>query len=184
LRRINAILGAGIIILLLIHVVTGIFQLSGIMAGGSAVKTVLSFLLLAAVGAHAVIGIKLTFDTVKACRKSGKPYFKNNERFWLARISGFAILILVVFHIMIFKGKTGEAFRLNGFFGIQLAAHIMLVLSLIIHLVSNIKPLFIAFGIADRKYIKDILIVLSLVMLAAAAAFVVYYLRWNTLWMY
>ena len=86
--------------------------------------------------------------------------------------------------MLIFMGKQGEAFRLTAFGGVQLAASILLVITLIVHLVVNIKPLFIALGVADRRFIKDLMIVLAIVLLACAVGFVIYFLRWNVLWRY
>ena len=42
MRKINAILGPALIVLLLIHMISGAFQLYGLIPGGSTVRTVLS----------------------------------------------------------------------------------------------------------------------------------------------
>ena len=184
MRKINAILGPLMIVLLLIHIISGAFQLYGLIPGGSVVRSVLSWLLLGLVLLHMIMGIALTARTLRDSRRSGVSYFRNNQRFWIARMSGFAMLLLIVWHLMVFAFPSGEVFRLHAFGGLQMAGHILLVLVLLLHLAVNIKPLFIALGIADRRFIKDILIVLSIIMLVCAAAFVVYYLRWNFLWRY
>ena len=184
MRKINAIIGPLLIVLLLIHGISGAMQLWGIIPGGSVIRRILSVVMAVLVGIHAVIGIKLTIDTLIACKKAGVSYWRNNERFWLSRISGFAMLFLIVYHVLIFSGTSGEAFRLHAFQGIQLAAHILLVVALAVHLITNIKPLFIALGLENRKFIIDIMIVVSLIMLVFAAAFIVYYLRWNVTWKY
>ena len=58
MRKINAILGPLMIILLAVHGIWGAFQLSGIVPGGSVVRKVLSYIMIAAVAAHILIGIK------------------------------------------------------------------------------------------------------------------------------
>lgn len=184
LRKINAILGPAMIVLLLIHIISGAFQLYGLIPGGVLIREILSYLLLVLTGIHAVIGVILTVQTLRICRQEGRSYFRNNERFWLSRISGFALLFLIAYHVMLFTGESGEVFRLQAFGWVQMAAHIMMVLVLFLHLASNIRPLFIALGIGSRKYLTDILIVLAIILLVCAAAFVVYYLRWNVLWRY
>ena len=184
MRRINAILGPVMIILLLIHAITGAFQLASVIPGGSVIRSILSWMLAAFVLVHAVIGIWLTVQTLHTLKKAGRSYFRENGTFWLARISGFALLLFITYHILIFTGSAGEIFRLHSFGGLQLAAHILLIISLILHLVTNIKPLFIALGIGNRTYLRDIMIVLSILMLVSAAAFIYYYLRWNVLWRY
>jgi len=184
MRKINAILGPLMIVFLLIHIISGAFQLYGLLPGGSVIRSVLSYILLVLVLIHAVIGTVLTIQTIRNCRRSGVSYFRDNQRFWIARFSGFAMLLLIVWHLLVFASPAGESFRLHAFGWLQMAGHILLVLVLLLHLAANIRPLFIALGIADRKYIKDILIVLSIILLVCAAAFVVYYLRWNVLWRY
>lgn len=184
MRKTNAILGPAIILLLLIHVISGAFQLYGLLPGGLAVRKVLSFILAAGIVVHAVIGIVLTVQTVRIGRQGGKTPLKGNERFWLGRISGLAMMLLILYHILTFTGSSGEVFRLKEFGVLQLAAHILLALAILLHLVSNIRPLFMALGIGNRKYLKDILVVLSVILLVCAAAFVFYYLRWNVLWRY
>ena len=184
MRKINAILGPLMIVLLLIHIISGAFQLYGLLPGGSVIRSVLSYILLLLVIVHTVIGLVLTAGTIRDCQKSGAPYFRNNKRFWIARFSGFALLFLIVWHMLVFAFPSGGEFRLHAFGWMQMAGHILLVLVLMLHLAVNIRPSFIALGISARRYIKDILIVLSVIMLVCAAAFVVYYLRWNILWRY
>ena len=184
MRKINAILGPLMIVFLLIHIISGAFQLYGLIPGGSVIRSVLSWILLFLVAVHAVLGVVLTVTTLRDCRRSGVSYVRNNQRFWIARMSGFAMLLLIVWHLLVFASSSGEMFRLHAFGWMQMAGHILLVLVLMLHLTVNIRPLFIALGIADRRYIKDILIVLSIIALVCAAAFVVYYLRWNILWRY
>lgn len=184
MRKINAILGPLMIILLLIHGIWGSFQLLGIVPGGSMVRKVLSYIMIAAVAAHIIIGIKLTVDTFIALHRSGASYFKDNLEFWVRRISGLALILFIIYHMIIFMGSSGDIFRLHTFGGLQLAAHILLVIALIIHLIFNIKPLFVALGIANREYIKDAAIILTIILALCAAGFIIYYLRWNILWTY
>ena len=170
------------IVLLLIHGIWGAFQLTSIVPGGSVIRRILSYVMVAAVAIHAVIGIKLTVETLLAIRKSGASYWKGNELFWVRRISGFALIVLIIYHMFVFITPAGEVFRLTTFGGLQLAGHLLLVVTLLIHLAVNIRPLSIALGITKKKYIQDIAVILSILMLVFAAAFVFYYLRWNVLW--
>lgn len=181
IRKINAFLGLGLVILLLFHAVTGAFQLMGIIEGGSVVRKVLSWVMMVFFVAHAAIGIKLTIDTLKT--KKGMLYFRENKVFWIRRISGFAMIFLVIDHILLFSSSGDDAFRLSLFAGAQLATSLLLVLSIAVHLVSNIRPLMVAFGEGRaRRFIIDLMFIMSIVMLFAAIAFIVYYIRWNVLW--
>lgn len=92
-------------------------------------------------------------------------------------------MLFVFCHIAIFLGGSGEVYRLTVFEGGQLATQILLVLSVVVHVLTNIKPLLISFGIKGfRVYVKDVLFILAIVMLFGGIAMVVYYLRWNVLW--
>ena len=184
MRKLNSIIGPAIIILLLIHGIWGAFQLTSIVPGGSTVRQVLSHVMVTLVIVHIIIGIKLTIDTLLAIRRSGASYWKGNELFWIRRVSGLALIVLIVYHMLVFMTSSGEIFRLNTFGGLQLAGHILLVIALIVHLAANIRPLCIALGIADRRYVRDVMIILSILLAVCAAAFVFYYLRWNFLWRY
>ncbi|MBR1851759.1 MAG: pilus assembly protein PilX [Lachnospiraceae bacterium] len=183
MRKANAVISMAILVLLVIHAVAGGFQLMGVLSGGNQVLAVLSWIMTGLIALHIIIGVKLTIDTVRAIRKSGVSYPRENRIFWARRISGFAVMLFVFCHIAIFLGPSGEVYRLTVFEEGQLATQILLVLSIAVHVLTNIKPLLISFGIKGfRVYVKDVLFILAIVMLFGGIAMVVYYLRWNVLW--
>ena len=184
MRKMNAILGPLMIALLLIHGIWGALQLTTIVPGGSVIRRILSYLLVSAVLLHIVIGVKLTADTLIAIKRSGASYWKGNEQFWMSRISGLALLVFIIYHMCIFIMPQGEVFRLHLFSGAELAASILLIVSLILHLAVNIKPLAIALGITNRKYVKDIVIILSILLALCAVGFIFYFAQWTILWKY
>ena len=184
MRRLNAIVSLLLIILFLIHTIAGSFQMMKIIPGGNELMKNLSYFMLFLIGVHVIIGIKLTLDSVKVGIKSGKFYFRENAVFWIRRITGFAMIMLIICHVLLFT-SNGEIFRLNDFNEVQLVFSILLVFTLLIHILANIRPLLISFGISGfRLYIKDILLVLAIISLFGAFAFVIYYLRWNIMWRY
>ncbi|MBR1471489.1 MAG: hypothetical protein IJ600_07610, partial [Lachnospiraceae bacterium] len=79
------------------------------------------------------------------------------------------------------SGKQAEgAFLMRHFDRMALLTQICMVLSLLVHLATNIRPLKIALGIEDKKNFKtDLLIVLSVLLLLAGIAFLLYFLRWR-----
>lgn len=181
MRKINAIVTVAIIILFLIHLVWGALQLLGMTGGGNAVFGKLAGLMMGLIVVHIAIGVKLTVDTMDACQKSGVSYWKENRLFWIRRISGFALMIFLFFHIAIFSGiDTAVGVRLQ-YFGVgRLATQILMVVSLMVHLLTNISPLRIAIGIKDSGNVRtDVLLVLSILLLLAGVAFVVYFIRWQ-----
>ncbi len=180
MRKLNAVLSMGILALFIVHAIAGAFQLSGIIPGGSVIMEKIAQVMVCLIFIHFIIGIKLTADTFTAIKKSGTSYFKENKLFWIRRISGLAVMLFVIFHIMIFLGTNNGAYRLNLFEGIQLASQLLLVLSVAVHVITNIKPLMISFGAKSYKvFLTDIILILSVLLVFMGIAFVIYYLRWN-----
>ncbi len=181
MRRLNAILTVMIMIFFVIHMIWGGLILTGMTSGGSAVFTGITHLLMLTAALHMMISILLTVQTVRACIRSGVSYPGWNRLFWVRRISGFSLILFMALHAMIFEGDVENgAYRLNLFGGVQLAVNLLMVLSLLIHLSCNIGPLRISLGLENRKNVRlDILLILSVLLLLAGIAFVVYYIRWS-----
>lgn len=183
MRRWNARISAAILVLLVLHVIAGSFQLWGLLPGGKLWLTVLAWTMTALLGVHAVIGCILTAQTLRAVKRSGVQYFRENRLFWTRRLSGFALAVLLVTHLLIFSVKhSGDAVRLRYFGGVQLATQIMLAAAVAVHVLTNIKPLMLGLGMRRfREILGDILLILSVLLLLACAAMIVYYLRWSML---
>ena len=178
MRRFNAVLTACILVLFLLHAMAGAFQLMG--TGSDAVR-VLGWVTLVLTAIHTLIGIKLTIDTLRIQKQAGTGYPKENRLFWARRISGFTLIFLIALHAGAFSSGSGDAYRLLPFGKFQLAVQILLVLTLALHVISNVRPMLISFGIRSfRERSGDILFVLALLLLFMTVSFIVYYLRWNT----
>ena len=179
-RRVNAFISKLILILFLIHAIGGSFQLFGFIAGGNVILEILSYTMLALVCVHAVIGICLTVKTLVDSKEAGAMYSKESRLFWTRRITGFCMIVFAAIHVFVFIGTSNGAFRLRSFDVFELICMILLIASLFIHILCNIKPLMISFGLMGFKiYIRDILFVLSAVLLLALIAFIVYFVRWQ-----
>ena len=177
MRKWNACLTAAILLLFLVHGILGSFQLFGL--GDTAAKTI-ARVAEGLIYIHALIGLKLTVDTLRVRKKTGVGYFKENALFWARRISGFAILVLMAFHFNAFGETSGALYRLKVFDGLKLATQLLLVMTIALHIITNVKPALISFGIKSwRARTGEILVILSVLLLVMAAAFIVYYLRWN-----
>ena len=180
LRKFNAIISMAALVLLIIHAVMGGFNLLGISAGGNMLMWLLADIMLGCIIVHIIIGIVLTVKSIRLSKKSGASYPRENRLFWLRRISGFAIIIFIVFHLSIFIVSNEGAVRLTAFEGAQLIFSILLVATVAVHIISNIKPLLISFGFKGIKfYVQDILFILMIILLFATTAFIVYFIRWN-----
>lgn len=180
MRKWNAVISAAILILFVIHAAAGVFQLSGLYPGGQAVLSALTRIMLTLLVLHAVFGIILTVRTLRTCRESGISYFRGNKLFWARRISGFAVLLLIFFHVMTFLSTGSGAFRLPYFGGGALTIQLLFVAAVAVHVIANVKPILISFGIRNfKEFAADILIILSVILIFAGVAFFLYYLRWN-----
>lgn len=184
MRKWNSVISLLLVGLVILHVVMGGFQLMGIMPGGSALMHWAARAMMALLAVHVGIGLVLTWESWRISRKAGRFYLRENALFLARRISGLAMLVLLPAHVLLFTAKQG-AFRLQVFDRLQLLCSLLLVISLLVHLLTNIRPLLAALGIAGfGEYVKDILVVLAVLCLFGAAAFVLYYLRWNVFWRY
>ena len=176
MRRLNTFLVIGIILSFLFHAVSGSIRLFGADAGYP--KTA-AMLCIALVVLHVVITAVLTAKTLKAMRKSGKGYFRENKLFWTRRISGAALLIPLVMHLLVFSGTGDEAYRLVLFNSGRLISQILLAAVLAFHILTNIHPFLVGIGVKEHKIISaDMLFVVSVFLLFCCGAFCVYYLRW------
>ena len=177
MRKLNAILTALIMILFLLHAVFGATELVGAGYNGLKIAARACFVLIVV---HTLIGIKLTVDTLCVSRKTGVSYFRENRLFWARRISGLAVMILLCFHMFAFGKTTNGVFQIKPFTTVKLIAQILLVLSIALHVLTNIRPALISFGARGLKqHAGAILIVLSLVLLVFITTFIIYYLRWQ-----
>ena len=177
MRKLNVIITACILVLFIIHGIFGALLLAGY--GSSALKSMAwTATLLTAI--HIVISLKLTFDTLKIQNKTGVSYFRENRLFWARRISGFAVIVLLVFHMTAYGYSAGGFYRLKVFDIIKLITQILFAAALGTHVISNAKPMLISFGVRSLKpRTEDILIVLSVLLFCMTAAIVIYYLKWN-----
>lgn len=179
MRKINAIITMLIIVLFLFHGIAGGFQLAGVINGGNVLMKTAAYIMAALILLHTVIGIRLTADTLKAMKRSGVSYFKENKLFWLRRISGLAVMVFIMAHIFIFAHNGEGAYRLNEFGGFELMTQILLVVSIALHAVSNAKPALISFGIKSFKEAGlDLAFILAGILIFTGIAFIIYYFRW------
>ena len=176
MRRFNLLLVIGILLTFLLHAVMSSFRLLGADAN---TMTWAAWLCVGLVSLHVAVTAILTVRTLRAIHQSGKSYFRENTLFWARRISGFALLIPLVMHILIFPGTGEEAYRLVLFHSGRFLSQLLMVVCLALHVLTNLRPMFIGLGVRHPKLLSaDGCLVLSVVLLLACTAFCVYYLRW------
>ena len=177
MRKWNHILARIILFLFLIHALMGSLMLLEVSTVSIAP---LSWILLTAVGIHGVLGIFSTIAAVKSGKESGRWYWKENAVFWIKRVSGLAVFLLIIFHITAFTTSVNGRYFLKEFTVFRMAAQILLLLAIFIHLAVSIKSMLIAGGTIDfKEKTVDWMLVLSVLILFFTAAVLVYFIHWQ-----
>lgn len=177
MRKINAVITPLILILFILHGVSGAFNLTGF---GNSLTRIIAWPMAGLIGVHMVFGIILTAQTLQAQKKAGVSYPKENRLFWARRISGFLIMILIGFHVYAFTGVSADHFRLTEFTPVLLGCQILLVITIAVHVISNVKPMLISLGVPKLKpRAGDIIFWVTILLCVMAAAFIFYYFRWG-----
>jgi len=169
-----------ILALFVFHAVIGALEMIGVLPGELRIGKISARILLTGVIIHVMICLKLTIGTLTAIKRSGTGYFKENKLFWIRRISGFAVIIFLAAHFTAFIGKTENGiYILNRFGIIELTMSVLLVLTLLLHLMTNIRPLMLGFGtIKKRGILTGAALTAAILMLFMGAAFLIYFIRW------
>ena len=165
MRKANAIITVLIFVAFIAHTIVGSLMMLGVDAK---VTRMLGDFTLVTIAAHTIIGIILTIDTIIKIKKAKASYIKGNEKFWARRITGFLIIGLMVFHMVIF-----EMGRYNL---VDMILMILLVVIIHGHIFINIEPMLISFGVIKYKKVERIIdVVITIVSLVAVVAFVIFY---------
>lgn len=177
IRKCNAILTMVILALFIAHAVLGILNLMDVTV---IVTKYMAWVMVGLIGVHAVLSTILTVQSLVAAKRSGAPYFRKNRLFWARRLSGYLIVALIFFHVTAFGHTENGVYRLTFFEPFQLVTQILLVATIALHVLTNVKPVLIALGIRRLKpRAGDILFFLTLLLIAAAVGFIIYFIRWN-----
>ena len=179
MRKLNSILTAVILVLFIIHGFLGALNMIDIAV---VITKYMAWVMVALIAVHVVLSCILTAQALKTWKITGAPYFRENTLFWARRISGIAVMLLLAFHVLAFRSISSGTFTLGFFGGFQLATNILLVISIAVHVITNVKPMLISFGVRSLKpRAGDILFFLSILLVLFIIGFIVYYLRWNTI---
>jgi succinate dehydrogenase/fumarate reductase cytochrome b subunit len=183
MRKLNTIISALLLGLFVFHGIMGGYQLFGVMTGGSALMEALAWAMIVLLAVHVIFGIIMTVDTITVIKRAKIYYPKENTIFVIRRISGFVLMLLVGLHLILFVQTGNGVFRLNDFDMPQMIGQMIMLIALALHVLCNIRPLAVALGLyGGRGYMRDLLVLISIVLLFCGCSFVVYYLRWNVWW--
>jgi len=167
--------------MLVLFVLHGLGNSCSLLDVGYPISKAFAHLLVALCCVHAVLGIILTVDAVVVARRTHAGYGLLNARFWASRISGLAICVFIFTHTVVFQAVvTSGAYRLRPFDNAELALSLGLVVSMLVHIIVNARPLMIALGLPmPRARAADLALALSVLCLIMALSFAWYWRVWS-----
>ena len=140
MKKFNSFLARFMLVLLALHGLMGAFTLLRLTASN---WKPLSYILLAALLLHGILGILLSKDAVREGMRTGRWYLKENASFWLIRLSGFIILLSVWFHLTAYTTTVNDVFFLRAFPTLRFFSQINFIAAILIHHLCATKPLMI-----------------------------------------
>lgn len=177
MRKWNHILARIILALFLLHALMGSLMLLGF---STISFTPLSWLLFGTVILHGILGIISTFQSIKSGIQSRVWYIKENTAFFIKRISGLLIMILLIFHIQAYTVSVNGQFFLREFTLCKMILQILLILAIFLHLAVSIKSMLIARGTINfKEKTMDWMLILSVMLIFFTIAIIAYYIQWQ-----
>ena len=177
MRRLNNILSMAIVSLFVVHALFGALMMLGVCY---VMLKPLSRALMAAVCAHALLGIAATASAVRGGARTGAWYLRENAAYWAKRLSGVLILLLLCYHPFTYTSTVNGAFHLNEFNVERLTMQLLLIVAIFAHLAVSVRPMLIARGVTDfRRWSVGLLLALGLAMLFFTATVVFYFVSWQ-----
>lgn len=174
MRKFNTILVILIMFLFIDHITFGSLHFLGTKLNVTAPFAMSMFIL---VLLHTIVSIIITIKAEIVGFKTKARYNKENREFWLRRTSGVAILVLAASHVyMMGKDENGipKVAKMPKVFNLLL---VLLMLSVGIHLMQNIRPLLISMGIKNidkkEKIGKLLVILLTIFVIISYGIFII-----------
>ena len=177
MRRIHTLVAAALTAVVLLHALCGSFLLIGT---SRRPMVFLAWLAAALLGLHVTLSLVLTGQMWRSLRGRTCRYVRLNRDFWLRRISGLAVLVLLVFHIGMFGVTEDGTYFLLPFTAVRLAGHLLFMAAIAWHIAMNLKPLCLALGCPglDWQSRRAGLVLLVFCGFAVLAA-IIYFVRWQ-----
>ncbi|MCQ2981997.1 MAG: hypothetical protein MJ178_04520 [Treponemataceae bacterium] len=177
MRKLNLILAIIMMVLLALHAVAGAFMLFGV---STITLKPLSYALLAVFLLHALLGIIFTVSPMRSKLKGGKWYAKENAGYWIKRITGIVMLVMIWFHMTTWTTTVNGRVYLKNFTPIRFTGQMLFLIAIVLHIAVSIRPMLIKKGVLKFKERSvDLLLVLSVFLLFVTAAFIAWFIHWN-----
>lgn len=177
MNKINRWLVLLMLPLLLIHGLAGSFTLAGI---SSLTLKPVSYALTLVVILHGLIGLFLSRDAIRIGLQTGHWYWKENTRFWIVRLSGICIFILLGFHASAYTTTVNGVLFLREFTFLRMLSQLLFLAAILIHLLAAMRPWLIKLGVLKfRERTWDYIAVLTILTAFFTCSIVMYYIYWN-----
>lgn len=180
MRKLNTYISLALCVVFLVHLVMGSFMVLGIGHNGGKYLALAGLILLAI---HITCSV---ISTGRTCRRLGVRhlllYGRQNALFWLRRCTGLLILLFLLGHIGLFGTVMDGQYVLFEFTWQKLVLQLLFMTALSIHILTNIRPLFVSLGwyhIAPRS--QDVYIIVGVLYLFSVLAMAIYYVGWQVL---
>ena len=175
MKKVNSVISLLLIIMVFVHGIFASLLMIGVIEKPNPIPAVICLVLLLI---HIILSIKLTVKTVKDAMSSGDKYEVENKMFVIRRLSGVIMVLLLIAHLVFYFGPQIENFTSTPFTVVQLVLLILLVISLIVHIVTNIRPLMVSLGVVSSDAIRAVLcIFVTSALLLMATSSVVFFLK-------
>lgn len=177
MKRLNHFLATAALILFAVHALAGVAILTGLYY---VPLKWLSYVLFAVVIAHAGVSIALSLQAFRAGARSGKWYVGENAVFWIKRISGFAMLFMIFFHMNTYTYTSGDFFELKQFTLLRLISQLVFAAVVFLHIFISIKGYLINKGVTKiRQGTLTLCLAFAILLLLVIVSYVVYFWAWN-----
>lgn len=178
--KLNSLLSAALIGILLLHVVFGSFMVLGIGHNGGKILALIGTGILVL---HVLCSVASTGRTLRRLVQRHVPlYVRANRLFWLRRISGMFIIIFLLCHIGMFGTMDGTHYVLYEFTLTKWLLQFGFMTSLFLHMGTNMRPLLVSLGWTNiTNHCRDVYVVLGVLYVFTMTAISIYYGGWQTL---
>lgn len=178
MRKLNVCISLALCLLFALHLVMGSFMLLGIGHNGG------RLLALAGVALLAVHLVLSGCSTGRTLRRLGwlrlVQYGRENRLFWLRRLSGLAIILLLVGHVGLFGTVVDGQYVLFDFTWPKALLQGAFLTALCLHIGTNIRPLFVSLGWSRiQERCRDCYVSLGIIYLFSILALSIYYAGWQ-----
>lgn len=178
MRKLNTCISLALCGLFTLHLVMGSFMLTGIGQNGGKYLALAGVVLLVA---HVVLSGSSTGRTLRRLGRKGLfQYGRANGLFWLRRVSGLAIVVLLAGHIGLFGAVVDGQYILFDFTWPKALVQGAFLTALALHIGTNVRPLCVSLGWNRvQARCRDCYVSLGVMYVFSMLALGIYYVGWQ-----